>query len=124
MPAMIRAIAVALALAMGLRIAAQADHTYGALAVDNEREQRFGIAYSYRSRDDARSRARRECGRNCSIVSEFEECIAYAADETRGSSVFGWGENRSRRSAEDRALYECSRHGGRRCVIRGWACND
>jgi hypothetical protein len=117
-------LAVSLALTMALPIVeAQANNTRGALALEREGD-RFGISHSFRSRQEARNRAMRECGRNCSVVLEFNACAAYAADESRRGSAFGWAEHRSANAAEDRALRECRKQGGRRCGVRASACND
>jgi hypothetical protein len=97
----------------------------GALALDSNRGARYGFSYDYPTMRDAEYRALNECGPGCSIVLRFRTgCGAYAADQAQGSTVHGWGTAGSGPAAQNRAMSECRAHGGKRCVIRAWACNS
>lgn len=97
----------------------------GALAIDSNQGPAYGFSYDYAQMADAERRALSECGRNCRVVLRFQTgCGAYAADQTRGSTIYGWGTSSSRDGAQNRALDECGRAGGRRCIVRVWGCNS
>ena len=50
-----------------------------------------------------------------------ERCGAFAADQTPGSTINGWGLGPSSNAAKARAISECSNRGGN-CQARVWAC--
>lgn len=96
----------------------------GALAIDENQGDQYGFSYGLPTREEANDRALSECGSGCSIVYEFENgCAAYAADQTSGSSVYGWGTADDGGSAQNEALSQCSSHGGTQCMVRSWGCN-
>lgn len=98
----------------------------GALAIDSNQGSAYGYAVDYDNSYDARNGALRKCGRGCSVVVDFDSgCAAYAADQTAGSTAYGWSKDYPTRSAaEGRALNECENNGGANCVIRVWGCNS
>jgi Domain of unknown function (DUF4189) len=99
----------------------------GALAIDTNHGSHFGYSYGYARQGDANRRAIQECGAHgCHVVVQFRHaCAAYAADQTRGSTAYGWGIQSSRFAAQNRALAECAVRGGRgsSCIIRVWGCD-
>lgn len=112
---------VAVAL-LGATVSARAA---GALAIDRNQGPAYGFSYDYAQMADAERRALNECGRNCRVVLRFQTgCGAYAADQRRGSTIYGWGTSPSRDGAQRRALDECGRAGGRQCIVRVWGCNS
>jgi len=97
----------------------------GALAIDENQGDQWGFAYDHPSIDDAANRALSECGGNCSIVQTFSSgCAAYAADQSSGSTVYGWGTADDAGSAQSIALQYCSSNGGSSCIVRSWGCNS
>ena len=97
----------------------------GALAIDSNQGPRYGFSHDYPTMSGAERRALNECGRGCRVVLRFSTgCGAYAADQARGSTVYGWGTARSGQGAQNRAMSECRAHGGSSCVVRAWACNS
>ena len=100
--------------------------TAGALAIDSGQGEAWGWAAGHATVAEAEREALAECGEGCRIVVRFEEgCAAYAADQTPGSTVFGWAsEADSGVEAADAALAECARRGGADCLVRVWACGD
>lgn len=97
----------------------------GALAIDSNQGDQYGFAFDYASLGEAESRALSECGGNCSIVQTFEfGCAAYAADQTPGSSIYGWATSDSSGDAQNTALQYCSSEGGSQCIVRAWGCNS
>ena len=100
-------------------------HAAGALAIDRNHGAGYGFSYDYAQMADAERRALNECGPNCRVVLRFQTgCGAYAADQARGSRIYGWGTSPSRDGAQNRALDECGRAGGRQCIVRVWGCNS
>ncbi len=109
-----------LTLAMG---AAQA-MAAGALAIDSNQGDQYGFAYNYPSSGQAEQKALSECGRGCQIVFRFSRsCAAYAADQSRGSTAYGWGYGPSAGAAQNAALSEC-RSRGPSCTVRVWGCDN
>lgn len=97
----------------------------GALAIDSNQGPRYGFSYDYPTMSGAEQRALNECGPGCRIALRFRTgCGAYAADQSRGSTVYGWGTAGSGTAAQNRAMSECRAHGGTRCIVRAWACNS
>jgi hypothetical protein len=85
------------------------------------------IGWSYGSNlDTARYRALWECSRNgdstCRIVTTtVDACAAIAVSGDCGSR--GWATAGSRARAEQMALNECWKFGGRDCSVRRWVCS-
>ncbi len=112
-------------LAAGLQISASHALAAGALAVDTNRGDQYGFAYNYPSSAQAEQRALSECGRGCRIVLRFSEgCGAYAADQARGSTAYGWATGPNPGTTQQRALQECRSRGGSMCIVRSWGCNS
>ncbi len=96
----------------------------GALAIDGNQGQAYGFSYDYPDMRGAEQRALRECGPGCRVVLRFSTgCGAYAADQARGSTAYGWGTAASSQAAQNRAMSECSAR-GQRCMVRVWGCNS
>lgn len=113
------AVALVLACSVGQAFAA------GALAIDHNQGDQYGFSYDYAQMRDAEQRAIDECGSNCQVVVRFNRgCAAYAADQTLGSTLYGWAIQDSEQAAQQRALLECTSRGGERCMIRVWACES
>jgi hypothetical protein len=98
------------------------------LAIDRRNGTRYGWAVDYPGWVESDRRALAECQRNggrCQVVLRFTGgCGAYAADQAKGSSVYGWGTARSRQDAENRARGEARTRGGTNVVTRVWGCNS
>lgn len=96
----------------------------GALAIDENQGDQYGFAYGHSSIGAAQQRALSECGSGCSIVNTFSSgCAAYAADQSYGSTAYGWGKAGSASQAKNTALSYCRSNGGSQCVVRSWGCN-
>jgi hypothetical protein len=97
----------------------------GALAIDTNQGDQYGFAYNQPSMSAAEQRALSECGRGCSVVLQFSSgCAAYAADQARGSSIYGWGTAGSGGAAQSEAQSQCRQRGGSSCTVRVWGCNS
>ena len=102
------------------------EKSVGALAIDADQGTEWGWAAGYAAVADARQHALDECGAGCRIVATFDEgCAAYAADQTRGSTVSALATGLDTAlQAENAAIAECRRRGGEDCIARVWACVD
>jgi hypothetical protein len=97
----------------------------GALAIDQNQGSAYGLGRDYPTMREAEQRALSECGRGCRIVVRFRRgCAAYSADQTRGSTIFGWAPGSTRDVARAKADANCLNYGGKRCLIRVWGCNS
>lgn len=96
----------------------------GALAIDSNQGTQYGWADGYANIGEAEKRALSECGSGCQVVLRFNNgCGAYAADQSRGSTAYGWGTGTSSSAAQNRALSECRSRGGSSCIVRAHGCN-
>ncbi|MDB6060187.1 MAG: hypothetical protein JWM78_290 [Verrucomicrobiaceae bacterium] len=96
----------------------------GALAIDGNQGNQYGFSYNQPSMGAAQQVALSQCGSGCSVVEVFSNgCAAYAADQSQGSTVYGWGTGLNGGQAQNAALQYCSGNGGSQCVVRVWGCN-
>ncbi len=97
----------------------------GALAIDGNQGDQWGFSYDHASMGEAESRALEECGSGCSVVQTFSSgCAAYAADQSSGSTIYGWATADDGSSAQAAALQFCRNYGGSSCIVRSWGCNS
>lgn len=112
------------ALALTMALGATQAWAAGALAIDSNQGDQYGFAYNYPSSGQAEQKALSECGRGCQIVFRFSRtCVAYAADQARGSTAYGWGYAPSAGGAQNNAMAEC-RARGSSCMVRVWGCDN
>ena len=124
MKAWIRVVALVAGLA-GFAGSGQPATAHGALAIDGNHGSRWGASWEQLDEAAAISRALSECGGGCRAVVVFHNiCAAYAADQSGGSNRSGWSSGASRAAAEQGALANCRRSGGRSCAIRVWGCEE
>ena len=96
---------------------------WGALAIDANQGQAWGWAIDYPTVLEAEQRALSECGRDCYVVMTFRnQCAAFAADQERGSTIYGWAKHSTSASAKNHALNACRKRGGKSCIVRVWGC--
>jgi Domain of unknown function (DUF4189)/Caspase domain len=100
-------------------------HAFGALAIDGYRDPHCGFSYNYANVVDARARAIKECGANCTVVVTFQNtCAAFAADQSQANGATGWGHAPTKEEAQSIALNFFSKYGGKSCLVRVWACES
>ncbi len=96
----------------------------GSLAIDKNHGSHYGWSVNQEDADDADRAALEHCTGECTVVLHFEHtCAAYAADQDRGSSVYGWSMGDDADDAKDKAIERCSNQGGEKCVVRVWGCD-
>jgi len=96
--------------------------SWGAIAYSSK-DFGAGWALGKNDRASAEKEALSVCaqrGRNCVLQTAFnKQCGALAAD--RG--FFGWGTSANQREAQQRAIEECRKDGGARCVLHVSFCS-
>jgi hypothetical protein len=102
-----------------------AAHADGALAINGNQGSQYGWAINYRSLGDADQEALNRCGSGCYIVFRFHgTCAAYAADQSAGSTIYGWAYDRTAVQAQMAAINYCEARGGTSCMVRVWGCDN
>ncbi|MCK4493767.1 MAG: caspase family protein [Methylococcales bacterium] len=98
---------------------------YAALAINGNQGSRWGFSYDRLSISEANQQALLKCGSDCTVVKNFANgCGAYAADQTFGSTIWGFAQATTPEQAKDKALASCLYYKGTQCIIRVWACNS
>ena len=85
----------------------------------------FGRSYGFRTEAQASDAARRECqDQQCQIVTTIRNaCVAYAIDGANPCGAHGYASAPRLAAAQNSALRQCYKFGGKDCVIRTWACD-
>ena len=85
----------------------------------------YGYAYDFAELDRARGAALRKCGAQaCQVVATMHRnCAALAIDGGDVCGAHGYAVAPRLGRAQNVALRQCYKHGGRDCVIRAWACD-
>jgi hypothetical protein len=96
---------------------------WGAIAY-SAKDKAFGWSADHNDQSDAKKEALSRCsaahGAACKLWAYFEnECGAVAAD----GNVVTWGTAYVKEQAQQRALLECKKGGGKNCAIEVWACS-
>ena len=95
----------------------------GALAIDENQGDQYGFSYGSSQISEATNRALSECGTNCTIVKTFSGgCAAYAADQSKGSIIYGWATGLTGGQVQSASIQYCRSYGGSACSVRAWAC--
>jgi hypothetical protein len=85
----------------------------------------YGYASGYAAMSQAEKEALSKCsGKNCKIVASVRgSCMAFAVELSNPCGPYGYATGEGLARTQNRALRECSRNGGRDCVIRAFACD-
>lgn len=115
---------VAGAAALALLAFAAPAHAAGALATGPCGA--FGYAFDDVSPEAAAMRARAQCkGKDCKIITSFRKtCAAFAIDAKNACGPNGWAKSSNLAQAQNIASEQCSKFGGKTCVIRAWVCDQ
>ena len=86
----------------------------------------YGFAFDYVRADAAEAAALKKCnGRGCRVVTAMKRsCAAVAVDLRNVCGAYGLSSAARLGQAQDKALRECYRHGGKDCVIRAFVCDS
>jgi hypothetical protein len=96
-------------------------HAAGALAVGACGA--YGFAYDFPRETAANQAALQKCAGECKVVPVMRACGAIAIDGANACGPHGYAVARRLGEAQNGALKECYRFGGKECVIRAWACD-
>jgi hypothetical protein len=85
----------------------------------------YGFAYDYQQAEAARIAALGKCkGSTCKIVTAMRgSCAAFAIDGRNSCGPLGYASATRLGQAQNTALRQCYRFGGKDCVIRAWVCD-
>jgi hypothetical protein len=85
----------------------------------------YGFAFDYARHDAAEAEAMRKCtGRGCRVVTAMKRnCAAFAVDARNFCGAYGVAAASRLGPAQNTALRQCYRNGGKDCVIRAFVCD-
>jgi hypothetical protein len=84
----------------------------------------YGDAYDFPTSTSARSAALNHCSGRCRVVATFRRgCAAFAIDAVNFCGAHGYATAPRLGAAQNAALRQCYRYGGKECVVRAWACD-
>ncbi len=119
-----RRVARAALVTMMLVAACEAARAAGALAIGACGA--YGQAFDYNDVTQARGDALHKCvGKDCRLVTTTQNnCAAFSIDAGNPCGPYGYAVAPRLGRAENDALRQCYKFGGRTCVIRAWACDN
>jgi hypothetical protein len=84
----------------------------------------YGYAYDYPSSETAQAAAIEKCGGTCKkVVTTEKGCVALAVDGHKPCGPNGFANGPRLGAAQNTALKQCYKFGGKDCVIRAWICD-
>lgn len=83
----------------------------------------YGFAYDYPEAGAARKAAVRKCDGDCKSIPVTKACAAFAVDVKDACGAHGYATARKLGSAQNTALKQCYKFGGKDCMIRAWICD-
>lgn len=85
----------------------------------------YGYARGYANPAQAEAAALAKCsGKHCKVVASVRgTCMAFAVELSNPCGSYGYATEPVLARAQNRALRECHRNGGKDCVIRTFACD-
>jgi hypothetical protein len=84
----------------------------------------YGYAYDYPTVAEARKAAIEKCDGTCKqVVTTKKGCVAFAIDGRKPCGPHGYASAPRLGAAQNTALQQCYKFGGKDCVIRAWICD-
>lgn len=83
----------------------------------------YGQAIDYASESAAISAARAKCKGQCTVIPVRRACAALSVDLVNPCGAHGYAVAGQIAAAQNKALRECYKYGGKECVIRAFACD-
>lgn len=83
----------------------------------------YGQAIDYASESAAISAARAKCKGQCTVIPVKRACAALSVDLVNPCGAHGYAVAGQIGAAQNKALRECYKYGGKECVIRAFACD-
>jgi len=96
---------------------------WGAIAY-SRKEKAAGWSYQQSDQTSANNVAMRNCvkqgGAKCELVTSFSKtCASLAAD----GEIIGWSSASSKDAAQQQAMAQCAKYGGKNCAVQAWVCS-
>lgn len=98
-----------------------ASHAAGAFAVGTCGA--YGFSYDYKQTAMASEAALGKCSGACKVIPVRRACAAFAIDGANACGPHGYATASKLGAAQNTALRQCYKYGGRDCVIRAWICD-
>jgi hypothetical protein len=83
----------------------------------------YGHAFDYGDARSAMDAAKRQCKGQCTTVTMKRACAAFSVDMANPCGAHGYAVAARISSAQNAAMRNCYKFGGKECVIRTWACD-
>jgi hypothetical protein len=83
----------------------------------------YGFSYDYRQPAAASQAALGKCSGDCKVIPIRRACAAFAIDGANACGASGYATGSKLGAAQNTALRQCYKYGGRDCVIRAWICD-
>jgi len=83
----------------------------------------YGHAFDFKDARAAMVAARKQCNGDCTTVPMKRACAAFSVDMANPCGAHGYAVAPRISSAQNSAMRNCYKFGGKECVIRTWACD-
>jgi hypothetical protein len=83
----------------------------------------YGQAFDYKTSTAAIDAALAQCQGKCTTVTMTRACAALSIDMANPCGAHGYAVAPRIAGAQNTALKNCYKFGGKECVIRAWACD-
>ncbi len=84
----------------------------------------YGYAYDFPTQEAAQAAAIEKCTGECKhVVTTKKGCVAFAIDGRKPCGPNGFANAPKLGAAQNTALKQCYKHGGKDCVIRAFVCD-
>jgi hypothetical protein len=82
----------------------------------------YGHAFDFKDARSAMSAAQKQCQGDCKAIAMKRACAALSVDMSNPCGAHGFAVAPRISAAQNSAMRNCYRFGGKECVIRTWAC--
>jgi hypothetical protein len=96
-------------------------HAAGALAVG--KCGAYGHAFDFKDAQAAMHAAQKQCKGDCKAIPMKRACAAFSVDMANPCGAHGFAVASRISTAQNSAMRNCYKFGGKECVIRTWACD-
>ena len=83
----------------------------------------YGHAFDFKNERAAMDAAQKHCKGDCKAIPMRRACAAFSVDMANPCGANGYAVAPRISSAQNSAMRNCYRFGGKECVIRTWACD-
>jgi hypothetical protein len=83
----------------------------------------YGHAFDFKDARAAMSAAQQQCRGDCKAIPMRRACAALSVDIANPCGAHGFAVAPRISSAQNNAMRNCFKFGGKECVIRTWACD-